>query len=416
MAIKNVLVSVFKKQGVPDFVSTLVKEFNVHVLSTGGTAKLLKASGIQVQDVSEFTGAPELFDGRVKTLHPRIEGGILFRRDNPKDVQEARTHDIVGIDMVVCNLYPFQDTIQDPNVPLDDAIEMIDVGGPTMIRAAAKNFKDVTVVSRDEHFPLVLNEMRENHGSTTLDTRMKLAVDVFRQTSTYDAAIFKFLEKKTGQGTKFPDVLVKIFKKVHSCRYGENWDQDASFYADTESPFGIHSLNKLWGKEISYNNYLDIDACFQILSDLNDHEHVCAIFKHMNPNGIAVDSKTQMDACKHAFNCDPLSAFGGIWGFNKPLEPAVADYLINERKVFIEVLLAPSIPAESRAIMEKKENMRVLEFGDMLSKRDVLYQNMEIRGLLGGLLLEDYDSKPVVKEWNLMSNRPVSDDEKKTLV
>ncbi len=242
MAIQNVLVSVFKKQGIAEFVSTLVKEFNVHVLSTGGTARLLKSSGIDVQDVSDFTGAPELFDGRVKTLHPKVEGGILFRRDNPKDVAEARANDIIGIDMVVCNLYPFQDTIQDPNVPLDDAIEMIDVGGPTMIRAAAKNFKHVTIVSSEAHIPVVLKEMRENHGSTTIETRMKLAVDVFKQTSTYDAAIFKFLERRTGQQSKFPDVLVKIYEKVHPCRYGENWDQEAAFYADKEAPLGIHSL------------------------------------------------------------------------------------------------------------------------------------------------------------------------------
>ena len=414
--IKRVLISAYKKHGIVDFAKTLQEEFNVEIISSGGTGRLLSSNGIDVQQVSDFTGAPELFDGRIKTLHPRIEGGILYRRDDEDDLKEAVDNNIVGIDMVVCNLYPFEDVIANPDVPTEDAIEMIDIGGPTMIRAAAKNYNFVTVVSNPDQYDAILKEMRENDGETTLKTRLQLAIDVFKHTSSYDTAIFKFLEKRAGIDEKFPDTLVKRYSKIHPCRYGENWDQEAAFYKDMESPFGIHSLKKLWGKEISFNNYLDIDACFQILSDLNEHEHVCAIFKHVTPNGVAIDSSSQLEACKRAFSCDPLSAFGGIWGFNKPLEREVAEYIIDEKNVFIEVLLAPEIPEDAKKILEKKQNMRVLEFGDMLSKRDILYQNMEIRGLLGSILLQDYDWGSITKIWEEKTSIKTNQIQKDTLL
>ncbi|NMC05479.1 MAG: bifunctional phosphoribosylaminoimidazolecarboxamide formyltransferase/IMP cyclohydrolase, partial [Candidatus Lokiarchaeota archaeon] len=327
------------------------------------------------------------------------------------------------IDMVVCNLYPFQDVIKKQGTSFDDAIEMIDVGGPTMIRAAAKNFQHVTVVSSPDQHAQVLADMRAHGGDTTLETRAKLAIAVFKTMAEYDAAIFKYMERHASTVTggnitieKFPDVLIKVFEKVHMCRYGENWDQQAAFYTDTDARVGIGNLGKLWGKEISFNNYLDIDACFQTLLDLTEHEHACVIFKHTNPNGVAVDSTSQLEACKRAFSCDPLSAFGGIWGFNKPIEPEVARYLIAEKNVFIEVLIAPEIPEESRRIMAKKENMRVLEFGDLLSKRDELYKNLDMRGILGGMLVQDFDWGPIVKEWNVVSKRAIPEQEKETLI
>nr|MDO8083258.1 bifunctional phosphoribosylaminoimidazolecarboxamide formyltransferase/IMP cyclohydrolase [Candidatus Sigynarchaeum springense]MDO8116370.1 bifunctional phosphoribosylaminoimidazolecarboxamide formyltransferase/IMP cyclohydrolase [Candidatus Sigynarchaeota archaeon] len=419
MGIKKILVSTFKKEGIVDFVKALKDEFHVDVLSSGGTAKILRSAGIEVQDVSTYTGAPELFGGRIKTIHPRIAGGLLFRRDNPQDIEEANANAIESIDMVVSNLYPFQDVIKNPATSLDEAVEMIDVGGPTMIRAAAKNFAHVTVVSSPDQHAQVLKEMREHGGDTTLETRMKLAIAVFKTMAEYDASIFKYLETHAlagGSPEKFPDVLVKVYEKVHMCRYGENWDQAAAFYTDIDSRIGIGNLGKLWGKEISFNNYLDIDSCFQTLLDLTEFEHACVIFKHTNPNGVAVDSTSQLEACKRAFSCDPLSAFGGIWGFNKPVEPEVARFLIEEKNVFIEVLIAPKIPDASRQIMAKKENMRVLEFGDLLSKRDELYKNLDMRGILGGMLVQDYDWGPIVKDWNVMTKRPVSGEEKKTLI
>ncbi|MHA1793338.1 MAG: bifunctional phosphoribosylaminoimidazolecarboxamide formyltransferase/IMP cyclohydrolase [Promethearchaeota archaeon] len=417
MKINTILVSIYKKDGLIDFITSLKKLLgNFNIISTGGTARLLRDSSINVTDVSEYTGAPELFDGRVKTLHPKIEGGILFRRNNEKDIVEAEKNDIPGIDMVVCNLYPFEEVIKDESISLDDALEMIDIGGPTMIRAAAKNFKDVVVVSRPEHYSMILRELEENDGNISIETRTKLAIDVFRTMTEYNASIFKFLEERAKQTEKFPETLIKIYNKVHPCRYGENWDQDASFYKDKSAKLGIHSFNKLWGKEISFNNYLDIDACFQLLLDLGEHEYSCAIFKHTTPNGVAVDNSSQLEACKNAFSCDPLSAFGGIWGFNKPLEPEVARYIIEEKKVFVEVLLAPRIPPESRKILMKKEKMRVLEFGDMLTKRETLYKNMEIRSVLGGILLQDYDWGPIIKEWDVKTSKNISDKDKDALI
>ncbi|MHA1370214.1 MAG: bifunctional phosphoribosylaminoimidazolecarboxamide formyltransferase/IMP cyclohydrolase [Promethearchaeota archaeon] len=416
MPIKRALASVFRKDGIVEFAKILNQEFGVRFLSTGGTASLLKRNGIEVESVSDYTGVSEMFEGRVKTLHPKIEGGILFRRNNEQDVEDARAHGIDGIDMVICNLYPFEDVIQKPSISLDDALEMIDIGGPTMIRAAAKNFKHVVVVSSPQYYDLIIKEMRENNGEVTIATRLKLAIDVFRKVSQYNASIYKFLEKQLETREKFPELLIKVFRKVHECRYGENWDQQAAFYRDLDSPYGIHSLKKLWGKEISFNNYLDIDSCFQILSDLNEHEYVSAIFKHTTPNGVAVDSKSQMNACLRAFSCDPLSAFGGIWGFNKPLEPDVARYLIDEKKVFIEVLLAPSFPQETIDILSKKDKMRVLTFNDILEKRELLYQNLELRGVLGGVLIEEYDYKSIIKKWDLKTSRPVSEQEKKELI
>ncbi|MHA1998453.1 MAG: bifunctional phosphoribosylaminoimidazolecarboxamide formyltransferase/IMP cyclohydrolase [Promethearchaeota archaeon] len=416
MKIETILVSTFNKTGLLEFVKELERILHPTFLSTGGTARILRDGGIKIKDVSDFTGAPELFDGRIKTLHPKIEGGILLRRNNPKDLAEAEKNSIVGIDMVICNLYPFEDVIQDPKISLDDALEMIDIGGPTMVRAAAKNFKDVVVVSKPEHYDLILKELGEHGGDLTLETRMKLAIEVFKNVSEYNIAIYKFLEKRAGIVEKFPEKLVKIFNKVHPCRYGENWEQEASFYMDKDSPFGIHSLKKLWGKEISFNNYLDIDSCFQILSDLSGYEHVCAIFKHTTPNGVAVDGKSQLEACKRAFSCDPLSAFGGIWGFNKPLDLEVAKYIIEEKNVFIEVLMAPSIPEDAKEILMKKKNMRVLEFGNMLAKRDVLYQNLEIRGVLGGILLQDYDHGEIIKKWDVKTKRKISEKEKASLL
>lgn len=417
MKIRNVVVSAYKKHGLPEFVRALQAEFGVNVISTGGTAKLLRDSGIVVQDVSEYTGAPELFDGRIKTLHPRVEGGILFRRDHPADVEQAARHDIEPIDMVVVNLYPFEDVIQDPGISTADAIEMIDIGGPTMIRAAAKNHAHVTVVSNPSQHDAVLAEMRALGGETRPETRARLAVEVFKTMAEYDAAIAHFLERRSGTAPDpFPPTLIKVFKKMQQCRYGENWDQRASFYKDKDASLGIHSLKQTWGKEISFNNFLDIDACFQLLSDLNEFPHACVIFKHATPNGVAVDSTSQLEACKQAFACDPLSAFGGIWGFNKPVTAEVARHVIEEKKVFVEVLLAPSIEPAAMAILKRKENMRVLEFGNILDDRAALYGSMEIRGILGGVLVQDYDWGPIIKDWDVKTSRPVSDAEKAALI
>jgi phosphoribosylaminoimidazolecarboxamide formyltransferase/IMP cyclohydrolase len=413
--IKRALVSVYNKTGVVEFVKILQTEFGIEILSTGGTARKLTEYGIKITEVSEYTQSPEIFNGRVKTLHPRIEGGILMRRNNDSDIVEAKENDILPIDMVVCNLYPFTDVISKPGVTLDEALEMIDIGGPTMIRAAAKTFPFVTVVSDSSQFDMVLKELREKNGETTLKTREKLALDVFQKMATYDAAIANYLISRTG-ADELPEKIFKSYSRENLCRYGENWEQRAAYYKDTQASTGLFDFNQLNGKAISFNNYLDIDSCVQMLLDFGNDNYVTAILKHTTPNGIAIDNSSQLESCKRAFSCDPLSAFGGVWGFNKKLEKEVADYIINEKNVFIEVIIAPEYSEEALNILKTKENLRVLKFPDFLERRSEFYTLPEIRSVLGGVLVQDYDSGPVVKEWDVKTKRGVTEKEKEALI
>ena len=430
--IKRALVSVFDKAGVVDFVKQLSTDFNVEILSTGGTARVLIEAGIPVVKVSDYTQSPEMFDGRVKTLHPMIHGGILMRRSNEKDIADAKEFGVKPIDLVVCNLYPFSDVIAKAETSLGEAIEMIDIGGPTQIRAAAKSFPDVTVIANPSKYDGIIKEMRDNKGAISDKTRMELAQEIFATTALYDATIANYLGKQhkklygsAEEGAEseeeFPELLVKLYKKVQKCRYGENWDQKGYYYQDSASTAGLQNLEQLHGKQISFNNWLDIDACIQVLSDFEqDHSnhHVTSIFKHTTPNGIAIDYETQLESCIRAFSCDPLSAFGGIWGFNKTLTKEVADYVINVKKVFVEVLLAPDFEDEALAILKQKENLRIVKFGDLLSKdkRDQMYKLPEIRGVMGGAVLEDYDNQPIISKWDVPTKRQINDREKEALI
>ena len=425
--IKRALVSVFDKSGLIDFVRQLVDDFHVEILSTGGTARKLHEAGIPYIQVSDYTESPEMFDGRVKTLHPRIHGGLLMRRDNPQDVADAKKHNILPIDLVVCNLYPFSDVIAKAETNLAEAIEMIDIGGPTQIRAAAKSFPAVTVVSDPSKYDLVLQEMHAHEGAVSDAVRMSLAQQVFATMALYDATIANYLglqyhqlySASTDPSSPFPELMVKLYRQAQVCRYGENWDQNAALYIDPRSPVGLQNLEQLHGKAISFNNWLDIDACVQILLDFHpDHsqDYVCAIFKHTTPNGVAMDHKSQLKATKYAFSCDPLSAFGGIWGFNRPLTKEVAEYILIEKKVFVEVLLAPDFTPEALEILQTKKNLRVVKMGNILEHRSAVYQNPELRGVLGGTLVQEYDWKPIVKEWKVVTGMPVSDQEKEALI
>ncbi|MBD3197690.1 MAG: bifunctional phosphoribosylaminoimidazolecarboxamide formyltransferase/IMP cyclohydrolase [Candidatus Lokiarchaeota archaeon] len=413
--IERILVSVFDKSGVLEFSKTLQKEFNVEILSTGGTGNLLSNNGVTITKISEYTESPEMFNGRVKTLHPKIEGGILYRRDKEADVSDAEKYNIPPIDMVVCNLYQFKEAISDPNTSLSQALEMIDIGGPTMIRAAAKNFPDVVVVPDSKYYSEIINELREHNGSISESTRLKLAQEVFLIMADYNAAIANYLQTQIND-KNFPAKLIKSFKKVSDTRYGENWDQMAAFYKDLSSKYGLQDIEQLNGKQISFNNYLDIDSCMQILLDLGKENYVTAILKHTSPNGIAIDKKNQLKSVEKAFSTDPLSAFGGIWGVNKELTEEVADFIVNQENIFIEVIMAPSFEKKALNILKKKENMRVLAYGDFLDKREELYRNLELRSVLGGILVQEYDHKPVIKDWNVVSNRNVSQEEKEALI
>ncbi len=414
--IKRVIISVFEKSGIIEFAKVLIDEFNVEILSTGGTGTLLEKNGIKFTKISDFTESPEMFDGRIKTLHPKIEGGILYRRGLQKDIEDANKYDIKPIDMVVCNLYQFKEAIEKPGIVLDDALELIDIGGPTMIRAAAKNFPDVIVVPSPDYYDEILTELRKNKGAITEKTRILLAQEVFLIMADYNAAIANYLQKYYNPDPISPNTLIKIYEKVEDCRYGENWDQKAAYYKDSYVKNGLHNLKKISGKQISFNNYLDIDSCMQILLDFGSDHYTTAILKHTSPNGVAIDKKDQLISVKKAFNTDPMSAFGGIWGVNRELTKDVADFIVNKEKIFVEVLMAPSFENEALEILKQKKNMIILEFGDFLEKRNDIYKNLEIRGVLGGILVQEYDSKSVIKEWNVVSKKTVNNTEKEALI
>jgi phosphoribosylaminoimidazolecarboxamide formyltransferase/IMP cyclohydrolase len=414
-SIKRAIVSVFDKSGVIEFVNALVSEFGIEILSTGGTGKLLESNGINYIEISKYTESPEMFDGRVKTLHPRIEGGILFRRDKKEDIQEAKKYNVPPIDMVICNLYKFKEAIAKLDTSLEEALELIDIGGPTMIRAAAKNFSDVVVVPHPKYYSLILKELRDSGGISN-KTRVKLAQDVFILMADYNIAISNYLQSYYNPNLLMGEHLFKIFEKVQDCRYGENWDQKAAYYRDLNSKYGLHNLQKLSGKQISFNNYLDIDSCMQLLLDFGTDHYSTAILKHTSPNGVAIDKKSQLISVKKAYSTDPMSAFGGIWGVNKKLTKAVADLIVNKEKIFVEVFIAPSYEDEALDILKQKENMIIIEYGDFLDKRNDIYKNPEIRSVLGGCLVQEYDSKPLIREWNVVSKKEVSDIEKEALI
>jgi len=414
-AIKRAIVSVFDKTGVINFVKALVDEFNVEILSTGGTGKLLEANGINFIKISDYTQSPEMFDGRVKTLHPKIEGGILYRRDLDKDVQDAKKYNISPIDMVVCNLYQFKEAIDKSELTLENALELIDIGGPTMIRAAAKNFPDVVVVPSSKYYDQIIDELKDSGGISD-KTRATLAQDVFMIMTDYNAAIANYLQKYLNPDLIMGKAFIKAFEKVQDCRYGENWDQAAAYYRDLSSIYGLHNLDKVSGKQISFNNYLDIDSCMQILLDFGTEHYVTAILKHTSPNGVAIDKKDQLTSVKKAFSTDPLSAFGGIWGVNKELKKEIADFIVNKERIFVEVIMAPSYENEALQILKQKKNMIIIEYGDFLNKRSDIYNNLDVRSVLGGILVQEYDSKSVIKEWNVVSKKNVNDIEKEALI
>ncbi|MFX1391318.1 MAG: bifunctional phosphoribosylaminoimidazolecarboxamide formyltransferase/IMP cyclohydrolase [Promethearchaeota archaeon] len=353
--IKRAIISVYDKIGILNFAKILVNEFGIEILSTGGTGEILEKSGVPFTKISDFTESPEMFDGRIKTLHPKIEGGILYRRGLKQDVNDAEFYGIKPIDMVVCNLYQFKEAIEKPNITLKEALEMIDIGGPTMIRAAAKNFPDVIVVPSPEYYSEIIDELRDNKGAITENTRHLLAQEVFSIMADYNAAIATYLQNIYKPESVFPNRKIKIFEKVQDCRYGENWDQLAAYYKDTSSNYGLQQLNQIGGKKISFNNYLDIDSCIQMLLDFGSENFVTAILKHTNPNGVAIDRQDQLSSVKRAFSTDPLSAFGGVWGVNKLLTKEVADYLINKEKIFIEVIMAPSFEKKALDILKQKK-------------------------------------------------------------
>ena len=376
MSIKRALISVSDKTGITQFAQSLVS-LNIELLSTGGTAKLLKEQGIPVIEVSDFTGFPEIMAGRVKTLNPLIHGGILARRGFDEGVMIE--NDIKPIDLVVVNLYPFQDTISGPECSFEDAIENIDIGGPAMLRSSAKNHKSVTVIVDSSDFQLVLDELNAS-GNTSLKTRKKLALKTFEHTAQYDGAIANYLgEEEDG----FSNTLNFQFTKSQALRYGENPHQRAAFYTDSNlEEVSIANSKQIQGKPLSYNNLADADAALQCVRDFD--EPSCVIIKHANPCGVA-SRKDILRAYQSAYQTDPTSAFGGIIAFNRELDIVTAEVIINQQ--FVEVIIAPKINIASLKILAKKENIRVLECGELGKPKTTF----DFKKVSGGLLVQDND-------------------------
>lgn len=395
--IKRALVSVTDKTGVVEFVKALEDEFGVEVISTGGTARVLSEAGVKVVPIEQYTGFPEMMDGRVKTLHPKVHGGLLARRDDPKHMAEAAEHGIGMIDLVVVNLYEFEKTVAKPDVTYADAIENIDIGGPSMLRSAAKNAASVTVVVDPEDYDGILDEMREHNGATTLATRHELQCKVFETTAAYDTAIAIWLadqldaeQDDSEAEAALPDEFGAWLEKADDLRYGENPQQQAAVYrfADEFAEQGTseHPLvgaKQLQGKPLSYNNYLDADAAWNLVREFD--EPACVILKHQNPCGSAVaeDITTAYD---RAFACDPKSAFGGIIACNREVPYELVEHFADENKQFVEVIIAPSFSEDALARMAKRPNLRVLATGGVGKTPE-----LEMRSIDGGMLVQHVD-------------------------
>ncbi|NJL01471.1 MAG: bifunctional phosphoribosylaminoimidazolecarboxamide formyltransferase/IMP cyclohydrolase [Spirulinaceae cyanobacterium SM2_1_0] len=385
------LLSVSDKTGLVDFARQLVTEFDFELISSGGTAKALQTAGIAVTPVSNYTGAPEILGGRVKTLHPRIHGGILVRRDRPEDLQELAANDIRPLDLVVVNLYPFEQTIAQPDVSEAAAIENIDIGGPTLLRAAAKNHAHLTVLCRPEHYGAYLDELRAQSGDVSLAFRRARALEGFEMTATYDRAIATYFAQLADADTPF----TLTGTPQQTLRYGENPHQAATWYRTSAS--GWTTAKKLQGKELSYNNLVDLEAARRIIAEFPPDEPAAAVLKHTNPCGAATGT-TLLNAYQRALTADPISAFGGIVALNQPLDAATAAALTE---TFLECVVAPSCEPDAQAILAKKKNLRVLLLPDLAQG-----PTETVKVIAGGFLVQASDDLPSVPtDWQFVTEK-----------
>ena len=387
----NALISVSDKTGIVELARAL-HELGVRLISTGGTAKLLAQEGLPVTEVAEVTAFPEMLDGRVKTLHPKVHGGLLARRDLPEHMAALQAHGIDTIDLLVVNLYPFETTVARPGCSLEDAIENIDIGGPAMVRSAAKNWKDVAVLTDADQYPVVLEELKTS-GTLTDQTRFALAVAAFNRISNYDAAISDYLSsiQLGGQRSLFPAQANGRFVKLQDLRYGENPHQQAAFYRDlAPAPGSLVTAQQLQGKELSYNNIADADAAWECVKSFD--APACVIVKHANPCGVAL-GKDPLEAYAKAFKTDSTSAFGGIIAFNRPVDGAAAQAVSRQ---FVEVLMAPDFTPEALALFKSKANVRVLRIAlppGGASAWDQGRNLMDIKRVGSGLLMQTADNR-----------------------
>jgi phosphoribosylaminoimidazolecarboxamide formyltransferase/IMP cyclohydrolase len=407
--IQRAILSVTDKTGLADFARKLAS-MGIELISTGGTAKLLRDLGVPVKDISELTGFPELLDGRVKTLHPKVHGGILHRRENASHRSAVREHGIEPIDMVVVNLYAFEKTAAKPEVHLEELIENIDIGGPSMIRSAAKNFQDVAVVTAPADYDAVAEEMSTHAGELSQATKWRLAQKAFATTAAYDSAIASTLERVSVNGRfelhppeAFPPNLRLSFRKIMDLRYGENPHQRAAMYSDG-SASGVANAQQLQGKELSYNNIVDLEAAWDLAQEFE--EPACAIIKHTNPCGTAT-GKTLVEAYKKALDCDPVSAFGGVIGVNRPIDAASAEEMA---KLFLEVIAAPAFDQAAKVKFSSKKNLRLVEIAPAQPK-------WLLKNVSGGILLQDADIRPLEEgDLKVVTQRQPGPEEKRALL
>ncbi|WP_373087218.1 bifunctional phosphoribosylaminoimidazolecarboxamide formyltransferase/IMP cyclohydrolase [Zhongshania sp.] len=380
--VKRALISVSDKSGIVEFARELSK-LGVELLSTGGTFALLKQNDIAVTEVSDYTGFPEMMDGRVKTLHPKVHGGILGRRGIDDGIMVE--HGIEAIDMVIVNLYPFEATVAKPGCTMEDAVENIDIGGPTMVRAAAKNHRDVAIVVNATDYQVILDELQANDGCTHLDTRFDLAIKAYEHTAAYDGMIANYFGRLAPSGTeKFPRTFNSQFIKAQDMRYGENPHQDSAFYVERHpSEASVATATQLQGKALSYNNIADTDAALECVKSFV--KPACVIVKHANPCGVAVSLNGIGEAYDLAFATDPESAFGGIIAFNRELDAATAKAICDRQ--FVEVIIAPTVSEEAATIIAEKKNLRLLSCGQW----DKSNPTFDYKRVNGGLLVQDRD-------------------------
>ncbi|WMC11248.1 bifunctional phosphoribosylaminoimidazolecarboxamide formyltransferase/IMP cyclohydrolase [Oceanimonas pelagia] len=410
--IRRALLSVSDKQGIVEFAQGLHAR-GVELLSTGGTARLLAEQGLPVTEVSDYTGFPEMMDGRVKTLHPKVHGGILGRRGQDDAIMAE--HGIAPIDMVVVNLYPFANTVARADCSLEDAIENIDIGGPTMVRAAAKNHNDVAIVVNASDYDRLLAELDANGNSLTQATRFDLAIAAFEHTAQYDGMIANYFGTmvpayhQAAEGSKFPRTVNYQFTKKQDLRYGENSHQSAAFYVENNvDEASVATATQLQGKELSYNNIADTDAALECVKEFD--EPACVIVKHANPCGVAL-GKDLLEAYDRAYQTDPTSAFGGIIAFNRELDEATARAIIERQ--FVEVIIAPSISAEAKAAVADKKNVRLLECGQWAGKT----KGLDIKRVNGGILVQDRDQGMVdLADLKVVTKRQPTEEELKDLL
>jgi len=404
MKVKRALLSVYDKTGIVELGKVLAS-LDIEIISSGGTARLLSENGIKVRDVSDFTGSPEMMEGRVKTLHPKIHGAILADRSKPEHLAEAKKYGIDLIDMVVVNLYPFEDTVQ-KGASLPDIIEKIDIGGPTLIRAAAKNYQHVAVISRSDRYEAIIEEMKKSAGEISEKTLERLAIDAWTCIAHYDVVIEQFFRKRFNLETEFPDYMNLTFHKKQDLRYGENPHQRAALYRDEhyKNPSVLDAIQHQ-GKQLSYNNVLDCNAAFKLIREFETPTAV--IVKHNNPCGVASDENL-LKAYTIAKSVDPEAAFGGIVALNRPCDEELAKEITTR---FVEIVMAPAFSKEALEVFKSKKNIRVMEAKSINSRR-VPYR--KYRSILGGLLVQDANIK-LLEDMKVVTERKPTDAEMKSL-